>query len=160
MRMDWARILVSGIMKDLDNDRVTAVTRSEEALSRPDASAQDISSHFSDILNVLKHGRIETVEEACRLLILYCTGSGFDMRPCKDGNGRCSGLVCEFHDRLMKIALRCAGKGETAEKKLDEAEEQLMDEQCSGSCSRLKKLRRIAMVFSVPEQGIVLSEDV
>lgn len=161
MRMDWARILVSGIMKDLDNDRVTAVTRSEEALSRPDASAQDISSHFSDILNVLKHGRIETVEEACRLLILYCTGSGFDMRPYRDRNGSCSGLICEFPDRMMKIALRLAREGETPEEKLDEARKQLLkDKERSGSGDRLKKLRRIAMVFSVPEQGIVLSEDV
>lgn len=161
MRMDWARILVSGIMKDLDNDRVTAVTRSENALSRPDAGAQDISSHFSDILNVLKHGRIETAEEACRLLILYCTGSGFDMRPYRDGNGSCSGLICEFPDRLMKIALRLAREGETPEKKLDEAKEQLLkDKERSGSGDRLRKLRRIAMVFSVPEQSIVLSEDV
>ena len=45
--------------------------------------------------------------------------------------------------------------------KLDEARKQLLkDKERSGSGDRLKKLRRIAMVFSVPEQGIVLSEDV
>ena len=91
MRMDWARILVLGIMRDLNTDRVTAVTRSENALSRPDATAKDISSSFSQILNALSGGRIETEEEACRLLTIYCTGSGFDMRPHEAGNGRCPG---------------------------------------------------------------------
>ena len=55
--------------------------------------------------------------------------------------------------------MKCVREGESAEKKLSEAESQIMAHDY-GSYIPVKPLRRFAMVFSVPEQKIVLTNEV
>ena len=55
--------------------------------------------------------------------------------------------------------MKCAREGEAAEEKLKEAETQISSVD-PGSLVPSKPLRRFAMVFSVPQQKIVLSEEV
>ena len=55
--------------------------------------------------------------------------------------------------------MKCARDGESPEKKLEEAKAQILKHDY-GNYIPVKKTRRFAMVFSVPEQKIVLSEEV
>ena len=55
--------------------------------------------------------------------------------------------------------MKCARDGESPEKKLEEAKAQILKHDY-GNYVPVRETRRFAMVFSVQEQKIVLSEEV
>ena len=74
-------------------------------------------------------------------------------------NGGRADLTFEMPGRRLIIEMKCAREGESPEKKLEEAKAQIMKHDY-GNYIPVKEIRRFAMVFSVPEQKIVLSEEV
>ena len=99
------------------------------------------------------------IYDACDIPVLYCLGIGYDVRTEVPEKGGRADITFEFADRRIVIEMKCARDGDVAEKKLDEAKAQIESRDC-GKYAPLKKLRRIAMVFSVPEQKIVLAAEV
>lgn len=130
------------------------------ALHRENISAEELALIFSLACKVLS-SRDKIVNEyaACDAPALYCLGSGYDVRTGAPEKGRCAFLTFDFLDRRIIIGMKCVREGESAEEKLREAEAQILSHDC-GRDSPVKPLRRFAMVFSVPEQKIVLADEV
>ena len=158
----WAYLLTDTMMHSVNasGDDINRMRVLKGSLSSQDVSANALSDLFNSIYKVLNSSnRIDTEYDACDIPMLYCLGSGYDVRtevPEKDGR---ADLTFEFTDRRMVIEMKCARDGEDAGKKLDEAKAQI-ESRDYGKYAPLKKLRRFAMVFSVPEQKIVLAAEV
>ena len=103
--------------------------------------------------------KAESGYAACGAPLLYCPGAGCDVRSEAAENGGRADLAFEMPVRRLVIEMKCARDGESPEKKLEEAKAQILKHGC-GNCVPLRETRRFAMGFSVPEQKIVLSEEV
>ena len=149
------RLKASGGASEEDVYRLNWIDDTPE---KEDVTAEGISEYLSLIYKVLCRGeKIGTEEEACRMPVLNLQGSGYDAGTFKSGAGTCGGITVDFIERRVVIALRCMQEGESAEAKLQEAAELAKNE--TVSCPAVKE-RRFAMVFSVPEQKIVLAAEV
>ena len=103
--------------------------------------------------------KAESGYAACVAPLLYCPGAGCDVRSEAAENGCRADLAFEMTVRRLVIEMKCACDGESPEKKLEEAKAQILKHDY-GNYIPVKKTRRFAMVFSVQEQKIVLSEEV
>ena len=159
----WAYLLTDTMMHSVNasGDDINRMRVLKGSLSSQDVSANALSDLFNSIYKVLNSSsnRIDTEYDACDIPMLYCLGSGYDVRTEVPEKGGRADLTFEFTDRRMVIEMKCARDGEDAGKKLDEAKAQIESRDC-GKYAPLKKLRRFAMVFSVPEQKIVLAAEV
>ena len=159
----WAYLLTDTMMHSVNasGDDINRMRVLKGSLSSQDVSANALSDLFNSIYKVLNSSsnRIDTEYDACDIPMLYCLGSGYDVRTEVPEKGGRADLTFEFTDRRMVIEMKCARDGEDAGKKLDEAKAQI-ESRDYGKYAPLKKLRRFAMVFSVPEQKIVLAAEV
>ena len=159
----WAYLLTDTMMHSVNasGDDINRMRVLKGSLSSQDVSANALSDLFNSIYKVLNSSsnRIDTEYDACDIPMLYCLGSGYDARTEVPEKGGRADLTFEFTDRRMVIEMKCARDGEDAGKKLDEAKAQI-ESRDYGKYAPLKKLRRFAMVFSVPEQKIVLAAEV
>ena len=144
----------AGGASDEDIDRLNWIGDTPE---KEDVTAEGIAEYLNLIYKVLWRGeKIQTEEEACRMPVLYLQGSGYDAGTFKSEAGTCGGITADFIERRVVIGLRCLHEGESAEEKLQEAEELAENE--TVSCKAVKE-RRFAVVFSVPEQKIVFAAE-
>ena len=149
------RLKASGGASEEDIYRLNWISDTPE---KEDATAEGIAEYLNLIYKVLWRGeKIQTEEEACRMPVLYLQGSGYDAGTFKSEAGTCGGITADFIERRVVIGMRCAQEGESAEAKIQEAAEFAINE--TVSCPAVKE-RRFAMVFSVPEQKIVLAAEV
>ena len=158
----WAHLL-TGEMRSRsaapqsDIDHLNSIGKS---LFAKDVSTEAICDLFNSIYKVINSSNsIDTEYDACDIPVLYCLGTGYDVRTEVPEKGGRADITFEFADRRIVIEMKCARDGDVAEKKLDEAKAQIESRDC-GKYAPLKKLRRFAMVFSVPEQKIVLAAEV
>ena len=160
LRHAWAQILLSDTFRKCDQKEVQALNESAYVLMRPDVSDKDISLLFNRTYKVLNSLRkAESEYAACGAPLLYCLGAGYDVRSEAAENGGRADLTFEMPGRRLVIEMKCARGGESPEKKLEEAKAQIL-KHGYGNCIPIRQTRRFAMVFSVPEQKIVLSEEV
>ncbi|MDY3144756.1 MAG: AAA family ATPase [Succinivibrionaceae bacterium] len=160
LRHAWARILLSDTFKKCDQKGVQSLNQSAYVLNKTDVSDNDIALLFNrtyKILNSLHKAQSEYA--VCDAPLLYCLGVGYDVRSEVSENGGRADLTFEMPGRRLIIEMKCAREGESPEKKLEEAKAQIMKHDY-GNYIPVKEIRRFAMVFSVPEQKIVLSEEV
>ena len=160
LRHAWAHILLSDTFKKCDKQGVQALNQSAYVLNKPDVSDKDIALLFNrtyKVLNSLHKAGSEYA--ACDTPLLYCLGVGYDVRSEAAENGGRADLTFEMPGRRLIIEMKCARDGESPEKKLEEAKAQILKHDY-GNYIPVKKTRRFAMVFSVQEQKIVLSEEV
>ena len=160
LRHVWARILLSDTFKKCDQKGVQSLNQSAYVLNKTDVSDNDIALLFNrtyKILNSLHKAQSEYA--VCDAPLLYCLGVGYDVRSEVSENGGRADLTFEMPGRRLIIEMKCAREGESPEKKLEEAKAQIMKHDY-GNYIPVKEIRRFAMVFSVPEQKIVLSEEV
>jgi len=160
LRHAWARILLSDTFKKCDQQGVQSLNQSAYVLNKTDVSDNDIALLFNrtyKILNSLHKAQSEYA--VCDAPLLYCLGVGYDVRSEVSENGGRADLTFEMPGRRLIIEMKCAREGESPEKKLEEAKAQIMKHDY-GNYIPVKEIRRFAMVFSVPEQKIVLSEEV
>ena len=159
----WAYLLTDTMMHSVNasGDDINRMRVLKGSLSSQDVSANALSDLFNSIYKVLNSSsnRIDTEYDACDIPVLYCLGIGYDVRTEVPEKGGRADITFEFTDRRMVIEMKCARDGEDAGKKLDEAKAQI-ESRDYGKYAPLKKLRRFAMVFSVPEQKIVLAAEV
>ena len=158
----WAHLL-TGEMRSRsaapqsDIDHLNSIGKS---LFAKDVSTEAICDLFNSIYKVINSSNsIDTEYDACDIPVLYCLGIGYDVRTEVPEKGGRADITFEFADRRIVIEMKCARDGDVAEKKLDEAKAQI-ENRDYGKYAPLKKLRRFAMVFSVPEQKIVLAAEV
>ncbi len=129
-------------------------------LNRPDVSDKDIALLFNRTYKVLNSlHKAENEYAACDAPLLYCLGVGYDVRSEAAENGGRADLTFEMPGRRLIIEMKCARDGEAPEKKLEEAKAQILKHDYDNYVP-VRETRRFAMVFSVPEQKIVLSEEV
>ena len=160
LRHAWANILLSDTFKKCDQQGVQALKQSGYLLNNPDVSDKDIALLFNRTYKVLNSlHKAENEYAACDTPLLYCLGAGYDVRSKAAENGGRADLTFEMPGRRLVIEMKCARDGESPEKKLEEAKAQILKHDY-GNYMPVKKTRRFAMVFSVPEQKIVLSEEV
>ena len=160
LRHAWANILLSDTFKKCDQQGVQALKQSGYLLNNPDVSDKDIALLFNRTYKVLNSlHKAENEYAACDTPLLYCLGAGYDVRSEAAENGGRADLTFEMPGRRLVIEMKCARDGESPEKKLEEAKAQILKHDY-GNYIPVKKTRRFAMVFSVPEQKIVLSEEV
>ena len=160
LRHAWANILLSDTFKKCDQLGVRALKQSGYVLNKPDVSDSDIALLFNRTYKVLNSlHKAESEYAACDAPLLYCLGVGYDVRSETAENGGRADLTFEMPGRRLVIEMKCARDGESPEKKLEEAKAQILKHDY-GNYIPVKKTRRFAMVFSVPEQKIVLSEEV
>ncbi len=160
LRHAWARILLSDTFKKCDQQGVQSLNQSAYVLNKPDVSDNDIALLFNrtyKILNSLHKAQSEYA--VCDAPLLYCLGVGYDVRSEVAENGGRADLTFEMPGRRLIIEMKCASSGDSPEKKLEEAKAQILKHDY-GNYIPVKEIRRFAMVFSVPEQKIVLSEEV
>jgi len=160
LRHAWARILLSDTFKKCDQKGVQSLNQSAYVLNKTDVSDNDIALLFNrtyKILNSLHKAQSEYA--VCDAPLLYCLGVGYDVRSEVSENGGRADLTFEMPGRRLIIEMKCAREGESPEKKLEEAKAQIMKHDY-GNYIPVKEIRRFAMVFSVPEQKIVLTEEV
>ena len=160
LRHAWAEILMSDTFKKFDQQSVQALNQSAYVLNRPDVSDKDIALLFNRTYKVLNSlHKAENEYAACDAPLLYCLGVGYDVRSEAAENGGRADLTFEMPGRRLIIEMKCARDGEAPEKKLEEAKAQILKHDY-GNYVPVRETRRFAMVFSVPEQKIVLSEEV
>ena len=160
LRHAWARILLSDTFKKCDQKGVQSLNQSAYVLNKTDVSDNDIALLFNrtyKILNSLHKAQSEYA--VCDAPLLYCLGVGYDVRSEVAENGGRADLTFEMPGRRLIIEMKCASSGDSPEKKLEEAKAQILKHDY-GNYIPVKEIRRFAMVFSVPEQKIVLSEEV
>ena len=160
LRHAWARILLSDTFKKCDQQGVQSLNQSAYVLNKTDVSDNDIALLFNrtyKILNSLHKAQSEYA--VCDAPLLYCLGVGYDVRSEVAENGGRADLTFEMPGRRLIIEMKCASSGDSPEKKLEEAKAQILKHDY-GNYIPVKEIRRFAMVFSVPEQKIVLSEEV
>ncbi len=160
LRHVWARILLSDTFKKCDQQGVQSLNQSAYVLNKTDVSDNDIALLFNrtyKILNSLHKAQSEYA--VCDAPLLYCLGVGYDVRSEVAENGGRADLTFEMPGRRLIIEMKCASSGDSPEKKLEEAKAQILKHDY-GNYIPVKEIRRFAMVFSVPEQKIVLSEEV
>ena len=161
LRRAWARLLWSRI-RDENATPHELTDRLEDAcaaLRRENVSAEELALIFSLAYRVLNSSKIDSEYAACGAPALCCLGSGYDVTtvaPEKEGPAN---MVFDFLNRRIIVGMKCLREGESAEERLREAEAQISSKD-SGSLVPAKPLRRFAMVFSVPQQKIVLTEEV
>lgn len=129
------------------------------ALRRENISAEKLALIFNLAYKALNSSRIETGYAACGAPALCCLDYGFDVTVQSQDKEGPAGMVFDFLSRRIIIGMKCLREGESAEEKLREAEAEISSKDC-GSLVPAKPLRRFAMVFSVPIQKIVLTEEV
>ena len=162
LRHAWAYLLMNRIRdaNQIPDELTDSVDDASQVLRKPDFSEEDLAVLFNGIYKVLNsNNKIGNEYAACDTPALYCLGSGYDVRTEVQEKGGRADLTFEFLDRRIIIEMKCVREGESAEKKLSEAESQIMAHDY-GSYIPVKPLRRFAMVFSVPEQKIVLTNEV
>ena len=160
LRHAWANILLSDTFKKCDQQGVQALKQSGYLLNNPDVSDKDIALLFNRTYKVLNSlHKAENEYAACDTPLLYCLRAGYDVRSEAAENGGRADLTFEMPGRRLVIEMKFARDGESPEKKLEEAKAQILKHDY-GNYIPVKKTRRFAMVFSVPEQKIVLSEEV
>ena len=160
LRHAWARILLSDTFKKCDRQGVQALSQSAYVLNKPDVNDHDIALLFNRTYKVLNSlHKADSEYAACDAPLLYCLGAGYDVRSEAAENGGRADLTFEMPGRRLVIEMKCARAGESPEKKLEEAKEQILKHDY-GNYMPIKEIRRFAMVFSVPEQKIVLTEEV
>ena len=137
LRHAWAHILLSDTFKKCDKQGVQALNQSA--------------------YNSLH--KAESEYAACDAPLLYCLGVGYDVRSEAAENGGRADLTFEMPGRRIIIEMKCARDGDSPEKKLEEAKAQILKHDY-GNYVPVRETRRFAMVFSVQEQKIVLSEEV
>ena len=169
----WAYLLTDTMMHSVNasGDDINRMRVLKGSLSSQDVSANALSDLFNSIYKVLNSSnRIDTEYDACDIPMLYCLGSGYDVRTEVPEKGGRADLTFEFTDRRMVIEMKCARDGEDAGAGAEvehlfaalNGTLQLahIESRDYGKYAPLKKLRRFAMVFSVPEQKIVLAAEV
>ena len=160
LRHAWAHILLSDTFKKCDKQGVQALNQSAYVLKRPDVSDKDIALLFNRTYKVLNSlHKAESEYAACDAPLLYCLGVGYDVRSEAAENGGRADLTFEMPGRRIIIEMKCARDGDSPEKKLEEAKAQILKHDY-GNYVPVRETRRFAMVFSVQEQKIVLSEEV
>ena len=160
LRHAWARILLLDTFKKCDRQGVQAISQSAYVLNKPDVNDHDIALLFNRTYKVLNSlHKADSEYAACDAPLLYCLGAGYDVRSEAAENGGRADLTFEMPGRRLVIEMKCARAGESPEKKLEEAKEQILKHDY-GNYMPIKEIRRFAMVFSVPEQKIVLTEEV
>ena len=160
LRHAWARILLSDTFKKCDQKGVQSLNQSAYVLNKTDVSDNDIALLFNrtyKILNSLHKAQSEYA--VCDAPLLYCLGVGYDVRSEVAENGGRADLTFEMPGRRLIIEMKCASSGDSPEKKLEEAKAQILKHDY-GNYIPVKEIRRFAMVFSVQEQKIILSEEV
>ena len=160
LRHAWAHILLSDTFKKCDKQGVQALNQSAYVLKRPDVSDKDIALLFNRTYKVLNSlHKAESEYAACDAPLLYCLGVGYDVRSEAAENGGRADLTFEMPGRRIIIEMKGARDGDSPEKKLEEAKAQILKHDY-GNYVPVRETRRFAMVFSVQEQKIVLSEEV
>ena len=158
----WAHLLTSDMRSrsTAPQSDIEHLNRIGKSLFAKDVSAEAICDLFNSIYKVINSSnRIDTEYDACDIPVLYCLGTGYDVRTEVPEKGGRADITFEFTDRRIVIEMKCARDGDVAEKKLEYAKAQI-ESRDYGKYAPLKKLRRFAMVFSVPEQKIVLAAEV
>ena len=160
LRRAWARLLMSRLrdenaMPDEFNDRLEDACA---ALRRENISAEELALIFSLAYKALNSSRIETGYAACGAPALCCLGYGFDVTLQSQDKEGPACMIFDFLSRRIIIGMKCLREGEPAEEKLREAKAEISSKDF-GSLVPAKQLRRFAMVFSVPMQKIVLTEE-
>ena len=162
LRHAWAYLLINRIRdaNHIPDELTDSVDDASLVLRKPDFSVEELAVLFNGIYKVLNsRNKILTEYAACDTPALYCLGSGYDVRTEVPEKGGRADLTFEFIDRRIIIEMKCVREGEPAEKKLSEAESQVLAHDY-GSYVPAKPLRRFAMVFSVPLQKIVLAKEI
>ena len=162
LRHAWAYLLSNRIRdaNHIPDELTDSVDDASQVLRKPDFSVEELTVLFNGIYKVLNSkNKIETEYAACNTPALYCLGSGYDVRTEVPEKGGRADLTFEFMDRRIIIEMKCVREGELAERKLSEAESQVLAHDC-GCYIPVKPLRRFAMVFSVPLQKIVLAKEI
>ena len=161
LREACARLLMSRIRDEnaIPDELTGRLEDACAALGRENISADELALIFSLAYKALNSSRIETEYAACDAPALCCLGSGFDVTVQSQDKEEPACLVFDFLCHRIIVSMKCAREGEAAEEKLKEAETQISSVD-PGSLVPSKPLRRFAMVFSVPLQKIVLTEEV
>ena len=162
LRHAWAYLLSNRIRDEsgIPDELTDSLEDACQALHKKDFSADELTVLFNSVYKVLNSSnRIVNEYAACDTPALYCLGSGYDVRTEVPEKGGRADLTFEFMDRRIIIEMKCVREGESAEKKLSEAESQILAHDY-GSYIPVKPLRRFAMVFSIPLQKIVLAKEI
>ena len=160
LRRAWARLLWSRIRDENNmphefNDRLEDACA---ALRSENISAEKLALIFNLAYKALNSSRIETGYAACGAPALCCLGYGFDVTLQSQDKEGPACMIFDFLSRRIIIGIKCLREGEPAEEKLREAKAEISSKDF-GSLVPAKQLRRFAMVFSVPMQKIVLTEE-
>ena len=161
LRRAWARLLLSRIRDEnaIPHELTGRLEDACAALRSENISAEKLALIFNLAYKALNSSRIETGYAACGAPALCCLDYGFDVTVQSQDKEGPAGMVFDFLSRRIIIGMKCLREGESAEEKLREAEAEISSKDC-GSLVPAKPLRRFAMVFSVPMQKIVLTEEV
>lgn len=161
LRRAWARLLMSRLRDEnaMPDELCESLEDACAALRRENISAEKLALIFNLAYKALNSSRIETGYAACGAPALCCLDYGFDVTVQSQDKEGPAGMVFDFLSRRIIIGMKCLREGESAEEKLREAEAEISSKDC-GSLVPAKPLRRFAMVFSVPMQKIVLTEEV
>ena len=161
LREAWARLLMSRIRDEnaIPDELTGRLEDACAALGRENISADELALIFSLAYKALNSSKIETEYAACDAPALCCLGSGFDVTVQSQDKEEPACLVFDFLCRRIIVGMACVREGESAEEKLRETKVQISAKDC-GSLVPAKPFRRFAMVFSVPLQKIVLTEEV